>query len=101
MSTYRIGIKPEGIELDDSDELVIEVSRKGFTDKTLESLKRIIADKERQLKRGLGEVDLTFEVTKDRLRFPWFTLTGKTSNEVVAYVCMTYTLCDLAKKLEA
>jgi len=97
MGTYRIGVNPKGLEPDNSNKLVIEVSRKGFTDETLNNLKMLIADKEKQIRTALGAVDLSFEITKDRLRFPWFTLTG-TETEIAAFVCMIYTLCDLAKK---
>lgn len=88
----------------DDDRLEIEFPREGFSDEALENLRKIIASKDTLIKKALGLDDslfsediLSFEVTDDTIRFPWFTLTGA-DGEADAYARFICALCEMAKK---
>lgn len=105
-------LKERGYEAeaaDDTDsanecnELVIEVPKEGFSDAAIENLRKIIASKKTLIEKALGLYDLPFnedflsvEVMEDKLRFPWFTLSGA-DGEADAYSQFVCALCEMAK----
>jgi len=88
---------PENTAAEGFNGLVIEVPREGFTDEVLENLRKIITSKETIIKKMLGLDGLTVEILEDKLRFPWFTLTGA-NDEVDAYTRFVHALCNMAKQ---
>jgi hypothetical protein len=84
-------------EDDDNDKLTIEISLEGFTDKAIENLGNIVARKSRLFRKALATNSLRMDITDDdKLRFPWFTLTGA-DGEADAYSRFISALCEMAK----
>jgi hypothetical protein len=63
----------------------------------IESIKKIVASKETLIKKALSTDSLPIEITNDKLRFPWFTLTGA-DGEIDAYLRFITAICEMAKK---
>lgn len=87
--------EPETTE--EPDALVIELPREHFTDASLENLQKLIESKEALIKNALGVEELPFEITDDRIRFPWFTF-PVTPEEIKAYSAFIAALAKLAKE---
>ena len=79
-----------------SNDLVIEVPKKNFSDEAIENLRKIIASKDALIKKVLVADNLDFEVTDSNLRFPWFTLSGETG-EADTYAQFIHAMCEMAK----
>ena len=83
--------------------LVVEVPREGFSPEALENLRRIIASKKTLILKALGIVELpfsdglTFKVSDENLRFPWFPLNG-IDGEADAYSRFVCAMCAMAKR---
>ena len=78
-----------------SDKLTIEMPDISLA--ALSSLRKIVASKETLIKKALGTDNLEIQVDGNKLRFPWFTLTG-TDGEIDAYLRFVTALCEMAKK---
>ena len=97
-----VGVPPDD-NPDGSSSLVVEISRNNLPDEAINNLRKIVASKDRLIKKALGlddsllsEACLPIKVEEDKLRFPWFTLTG-TDGEADAYSRFICALCDMAK----
>lgn len=90
------GFTPENFE-DDSSVFTVEMPRTGFTATALDNLKKIVASKAELFKRAIGADTLEIVITKDRVRFPWFTLHGL-EGETDAYTKLIAGICDMAKR---
>ena len=53
----------------------MEIPRKLMNDTALAYLDRIIEGKSTLIKKAIGADSLEYEITEDRIRFPWFTMT--------------------------
>ena len=82
---------------DDSSVFTVEMPRTGFTATALDNLKKIVASKAELFKRAIGADTLEIVITKDRVRFPWFTLHGL-EGEADAYTKLIAGICDMAKR---
>ena len=82
---------------DDSSVFTVEMPRTGFTATALDNLKKIVASKAELFKRAIGADTLEIVITKDRVRFPWFTLHGL-EGETDAYTKLIAGICDMAKR---
>jgi hypothetical protein len=82
---------------DDPNRLLIDMPLNDFTDKAIENLREIVASKNRLIKKALAADSLRIDVTDDKLRFPWFTLTG-TDGEIDSYLRFVTALCKMAKE---
>ena len=87
----------ENTATEESNRLVIEVSREGFTDEAIENLRKIIASKGSIIKKALGVTELPLDVTGDKLCFPWF-IGGGEDGEADAYTRFVHALCGMAKR---
>ena len=90
------GFVLENLE-DDSSVFTVEMPRTGFTATALDNLKKIVASKAELFKRAIGADTLEIVITKDRVRFPWFTLHGL-EGETDAYTKLIAGICDMAKR---
>ena len=81
-------------ETDDNNKLVIEMPDISIA--ALSSLRKIIASKDTLFKKAFGAEDLPVEAVGNKIRFPWFTLTGE-DGEVDAYLRFVAALCQMAK----
>ena len=82
---------------EEPDALVIELPREHFTDASLENLQKLIESKEALIKNALGVEELPFEITDDRIRFPWFTF-PVTPEEIKAFSTFITALAKLARE---
>jgi hypothetical protein len=80
-----------------NNRIVIEFPRTGFTDETLENLRKIVASKETLIKKALQVDNLPIDIEDDRLCFPWFTATG-VAYEADTYLRFISAMCEMAKK---
>ncbi len=76
--------------------LVIEISKEGFDEKSIENLRGLLKSKESLIKKALGVENLPLIIGEDRLSFPWF-YDGVNPDEVKAYSHFISSLCTLAK----
>lgn len=76
--------------------VTIELPREGFTIDALANLKKIIESKASLLKKSIGTEDLSFEVTEDKVRFPWFHT--EDGMEISAYTKLMCAMGRMAKE---
>ena len=84
-------------EYDEPDLLTIEIPLEGFTETTLENLRRLIASKAALIKKAIGADALPVERTETTIKFPWFRM-GTGSEDVAAYSLFISALCAAAKE---
>lgn len=91
------GMQASDVPASDEDiGLVIEMPRASFTDTALENLKRLVDSKDNLIKKALGTETLNFEITDEKVRFPWFE-DGTDPDAVKAYTHFVAALCEMAK----
>jgi hypothetical protein len=82
---------------DTVDSVAIETPLTGFTPEKLDNLANLVESKAALIKKALGAEDLPVAKEDDRLRFPWFALSG-IEGEIDAYTRFVRALCETAKK---
>lgn len=82
---------------EESDGLVVSMPLGGFTEGSIENLRRLVDSKQRLIKKALGTDSLPIEVTDDRISFPWFHGT-LTPDSTQAYIHFITSLCAMAKE---
>jgi hypothetical protein len=80
-----------------SDKLTIDMPLTGFTPEKLDNLFKLVNAKAAIIKAALGAEDLPIRLIEDKLRFPWFAMTGAVG-EADAYARFIHALCETAKK---
>lgn len=93
------GYIPETVEWKDlypTDKMNIEMPKADFSEAAIENLKKIIASKEKLIKKALGTNSLPIDIIDETLNFPWFTLNG-IDGESDAYARFITALCHMAK----
>lgn len=76
--------------------LTIEMPREGFTEASIENLKRLVKSKESLNKKALGANSLPIDISEERISFPWFN-GPKEAEEIKAYTHFISALCEMAK----
>ena len=89
---YYAGYKHE----EAPDELTLEMPREDFSDKEIENLRKIVANKARLIKHALGSESLDINVTDEKLEFPWFRLAN--DDDAQPYIQFITMLCAFAKE---
>lgn len=82
---------------EESDGLVVSMPLDGFTEGSIENLRRLVDSKQRLIKKALGTDSLPIEVRDDRISFPWFHGT-LTPDSTQAYIHFITSLCAMAKE---
>ena len=82
---------------EESDGLVVSMPLDGFTEGSIENLRRLVDSKQRLIKKAFGTDSLPIEVTDDRISFPWFHGT-LTPDSTQAYIHFITSLCAMAKE---
>ena len=83
-------------DIDAPESLTISMPKEGFTDASIENLKRLVESKATLIKKSLGTDDLTITVEDDKISFPWFA--GYPAPEdISAYAKFIGKLCGMAK----
>ena len=78
------------------DKLTVEIPADTMDERTLANLDHIIESKGNLLRKALGTDSLSYKVDEERIRFPWFTLTGE-DGEAEAYMQLISALADMAR----
>jgi hypothetical protein len=78
---------------DETDKLIVETPRRLMDDKALANLDRIIEGKGSLTRKAIGADRIEYEITKDRIRFPWFALT-EDAEEAKAYTTFISELAE-------
>ena len=89
------GLEPEAPEADpDTDSVVIEYPRVGFTPAALDNLSKMITAKEELIKLAIGADSLPIQLEEDRICFPWLNTTDPEMVDALAtFICA---LCKTA-----
>lgn len=87
-------LKPEPEQQD--DKLTVEIPADTMDERALANLDRIIEAKGNLLRKALGTDKLSYKVDEERIRFPWFILTGE-DGEAEAYMQLISALADMAR----
>ena len=74
----------------------MEIPRKLMNDTALAYLDRIIEGKSTLIKKAIGADSLEYEITEDRIRFPWFTMT-EDAEENKTYITFISKLAEQAR----
>ncbi len=92
------GPRPGDIPCADEEDnrLTIDMPLTGFTEAALENLKNLVASKSQLILKALGTNSLRIHRSEDKLRFPWFMLTGA-DGEMDAYLRFVIALCKMAR----
>ena len=83
-------------DIDAPESLTISMPKEGFTDASIENLKRLVESKATLIKKSLGTDDLTITVEDDKISFPWFS-GYPAPEEISAYAKFIGKLCGMAK----
>ncbi|WP_099205159.1 virulence protein [Scatolibacter rhodanostii] len=89
------GFIPESVPIPDS--ITIEIPLDGFTENSLENLRKMVKSKENLLMTALGVEELPILLLEDRVQFPWCMFT-EDSERVHAYAQLVTALCNTAKE---
>jgi hypothetical protein len=82
---------------EEPDSLVVSLPLDGFTESSLDNLRRLVDSKQSLIKKALGAEELPIEVTEDRVSFPWFSGTFD-PDTTQAYIQFIVSLCAMAKE---
>lgn len=99
VSPYKDYLEPPlyGLpETNESASLTIEMPRDGFTEATIENLKRLVESKEALIKKALAAESIPVVVGEETISFPWFQ-EGQEPDEIKAYTHFVSALCEMAK----
>ena len=80
----------------DPDRLSIEMPLKGFDERSLENLEKLVASKATLIRKSLGAENLEIVREDGRLCFPWFEL-DSAADTISAYMQFVTALCEMAK----
>jgi len=78
------------------DRIVIQIPLAGFPAEKIDNLRRLVASKERLIKKAIGIEALPIIEDSETLDFPWVPA-GARSDEIMAYVQLVSKLCDMTK----
>jgi len=79
-----------------TDRVVIQMPLAGFPPEKIDNLRRLVASKERLIKKAIGIEVLPIIEDSETLDFPWAP-PGARSDEIMAYAQLVSKLCDMAK----
>ena len=85
-----------GADADAPESLTISMPKDGFTDESIENLKRLVESKAALIRKALGAEDLTVTIEEDKVSFPWFA-GCPAPDEISAYAKFIGKLCGIAK----
>lgn len=79
----------------EEDELMISITKDGFTEESIDNLFRILESKGRLFSSAFGKQNLSINVKEDRIEFPWFTTSEL--EYFSTYSKFIEAICDMAK----
>ena len=90
----------EAEETDDAEEgdrLTIALPKDGFTDGSIENLRKLVESKATLIKKALGADRITIDTDGDRVSFPWWDRQPE-PEETQSYMAFLAALCKMAKE---
>lgn len=78
------------------EKLTIAIPKDSLTDKALENLQKIIANKQTLFQRAFRMDNTEIEITDEKINFTWFPYTAD-GDELAAYTQFISRLCDMAR----
>ena len=93
------GMQASDVPIPDNElkRLTVDMPMNSLSLAAIANIRKIVASKETLIKKALGADSLPVEVAEDKLRFPWFNLTGA-DGEVDAYLRFITAICEMAKR---
>lgn len=99
ISSYKDSGEPvlyDSAEQEETDSLIIEMPRSGFSDLAIENLKRLVESKETLIKKALDTDSIPVIIGEEKIIFPWF-YGDYNADEVKAYSNFIAALCEMAR----
>lgn len=91
------GLQEAAHEAEEGDRLTIALPKDGFTDGSIENLRKLVESKATLIKKALGADRITIDTDGDRLSFPWWDRQPE-PEETQSYMAFLAALCKMAKE---
>ena len=87
----------EADDAEEGDRLTIALPKDGFTDGSIENLRKLVESKATLIKKALGADRITINTDGDRVSFPWWDRQPE-PEETQSYMAFLAALCKMAKE---
>ena len=87
----------ESDDAEEGDRLTISFPKDGFTDGSIENLRKLVESKATLIKKALGADRITIDTDGDRVSFPWWDRQPE-PEETQSYMAFLAALCKMAKE---
>ena len=87
----------EADDAEEGDRLTIALPKDGFTDGSIENLRKLVESKATLIKKALGADRITIDTDGDRVSFPWWDRQPE-YEETQSYMAFLAALCKMAKE---
>lgn len=87
----------EADDAEEGDRLTIALPKDGFTDGSIENLRKLVESKATLIKKALGADRITIDTDGDRVSFPWWDRQPE-PEETQSYMAFLAALCKMAKE---
>lgn len=87
----------EADDAEEGDRLTIALPKDGFTDGSIENLRKLVESKATLIKKALGAGRITIDTDGDRVSFPWWDRQPE-PEETQSYMAFLAALCKMAKE---
>ena len=87
----------EAGDAEEGDRLTIALPKDGFTDGSIENLRKLVESKATLIKKALGADRITIDTDSDRVSFPWWDRQPE-PEETQSYMAFLAALCKMAKE---
>lgn len=87
----------EAEDAEEGDRLTIALPKDGFTDGSIENLRKLVESKATLIKKALGADRITIDTDGDRVSFPWWDRQPE-PEETQSYMAFLAALCKMAKE---
>lgn len=84
-------------DAEEGDRLTIALPKDGFTDGSIENLRKLVESKATLIKKALGADRITIDTDGDRVSFPWWDRQPE-PEETQSYMAFLAALCKMAKE---
>ena len=96
-AAHEAGAAAETDDAEEGDRLTIALPKDGFTDGSIENLRKLVESKATLIKKALGADRITIDTDGDSLSFPWWDRQPE-PEETQSYMAFLAALCKMAKE---
>lgn len=96
-AAHEAGDAEETDDAEEGDRLTIALPKDGFTDGSIENLRKLVESKATLIKKALGADRITIDTDGDRVSFPWWDRQPE-PEETQSYMAFLAALCKMAKE---